>query len=230
LILSASQHAAFWQSGFLLVADLVSAAALDDLCVEADRLLRESAGRGGVRNVLLKSSLLRELATRGAPARAARALLGDDAKPTKLTVFDKTPRANWKVPWHQDLTIAVSGRRHLDGFGPWTMKEGVVHVQPPVSLLEHVLAVRLHLDETPAGNGALRVLPGTHRLGRLSDAQIAVLRQQVQEEVCPVAAGGGMLMSPLLLHASSAAEIPSRRRVLHFEYSATTLPGGLSWA
>jgi hypothetical protein len=39
-----------------------------------------------------------------------------------------------------------------------------------------------------------------------------------------------MLMSPLLLHASSAAAFPDRRRVLHLEYSAARLPGDLAWA
>jgi hypothetical protein len=32
-----------------------------------------------------------------------------------------------------------------------------------------------------------------------------------------------------LLHASSAAEAPARRRVLHVEYAAPDLPGGLAW-
>jgi ectoine hydroxylase-related dioxygenase (phytanoyl-CoA dioxygenase family) len=96
--------------------------------------------------------------------------------------------------------------------------------------LEQVIALRLHLDDTPAENGALRVLPGTHKLGRLSNRKIALLRRETQEVVCAVPAGGAMLMSPLLLHASSASDAPSRRRVLHVEFSAALLPGGLKWA
>jgi ectoine hydroxylase-related dioxygenase (phytanoyl-CoA dioxygenase family) len=92
-----------------------------------------------------------------------------------------------------------------------------------------VLALRLHLDDTPADNGALRVLPGTHRMGRLSDLRISQLRGEIQEGVCPISAGSAMLMSPLLLHASSPAASPCRRRVLHFEFSAACLPGGLEW-
>ncbi len=145
-------------------------------------------------------------------------------------MFDKTPRSNWKVPWHQDLTIAVSERREVAGFGPWSVKDGLPHVQPPASLLERIVALRLHLDDTPAANGALRVLAGTHKLGRLSAARIDALRRQIPETVCPVAAGGAMLMSPLLLHASSPSHAPLRRRVLHFEYSAADLPAGLAWA
>jgi ectoine hydroxylase-related dioxygenase (phytanoyl-CoA dioxygenase family) len=160
----------------------------------------------------------------------AAALLSRDAQPVKLTLFDKTPRSNWKVPWHQDLAISVKERRDVRDFKAWSVKEGVPYVQPPIKILERVVAVRLHLDDASAANGALRVLPGTHRLGRLSAPQIVALRQQVQEVVCDVPAGGAMLMSPLLLHASSASESPTHRRVLHFEFSDATLPDGLAWA
>lgn len=208
---------AFEASGFVLLPDLISHDELPRLRAEVDRLLSESDSRGGVRNVLAKSPDLHALAISGPPSRAARALLGPGARPTKLTIFDKTPRANWKVPWHQDLTLSVQERKDVPGFGPWTIKGGVPHVQPPVALLEQVIALRLHLDDTPAENGALRVLPGTHKLGRLSNHRIASLRRETPEVVCAVPAGGGMIMSPLLLHASSVAEVPARRRVLHFE-------------
>jgi ectoine hydroxylase-related dioxygenase (phytanoyl-CoA dioxygenase family) len=219
----------FEAAGYAVLPSLISREDLSTLQQEVDRLLSASSSRGGARNVLGKSALLQDLATAGPPAQAAAAILGSGAQPTKLTVFDKTPDANWKVPWHQDLTIAVAERREVPGFGPWTVKDGVLHVQPPTSVLENVLAIRLHLDDTPADNGALRVLPGSHRFGRLSPSQIAEIRQRTPKETCEVPAGGAMLMSPLLLHASSASDSPSRRRVLHFEYSAAPLPGGLRW-
>ena len=219
----------FEASGFLIINDLIPGDDLPRLRAEVDRLLGESDTRGGVRNVLGKSPSLYELATSGPPARAAETFLRPGARPIKLTIFDKTPHANWKVPWHQDLTISVQKQRDVPGFGPWTIKDGVPHVQPPVTVLEHVIAVRVHLDDTPSENGALRILPGTHKLGRLSEQQIASLRRQ-QEVVCPVPAGGAMLMSPLLLYASSASESPAHRRVLHFEFRAALLPGGLEWA
>jgi hypothetical protein len=218
------------ETGFALVDELVAAEALPALRTEVDRLLLESTGRGGARNVLHKSPLLRELAMGGPPAEVAATILGPEARPTKLTVFDKTPEANWKVPWHQDLIIAVAARAELPGFGPWSVKDGIPHVQPPAEVLESILAIRLHLDDTPPSNGALRVLPGSHRRGRIPEADVASLRRQCSEVVVAVHAGGALLMRPLLLHASSAAELPSRRRVLHFEYSAARLPGGLAWA
>jgi len=216
-------------AGFAIASGLLPEDALEALRGEADRILRESPERGGARNALGTSSLLRELGREGPPARWAREVLGEAARPTKLTVFDKSPRANWKVPWHQDLTLTVAERREVEGYGPWSLKGGVPHVQPPVAILEATLAFRLHLDDTQAANGALRVLPGSHRLGRLAASEIEDLRGRVPEVVCPVSAGGAMLLFPLLVHASSPARTPSRRRVLHFEYCAASLAGGLSW-
>ena len=114
--------------GFAVTAHFLSAAMLPALRAEADGLLETSSHRGGVRNALGKSLSLRELAFSGPPAQAAAAILGPTARPVKLTIFDKTSRSNWKVPWHQDLTIAVKRRLDLPGYGPWSVKDGVPHV------------------------------------------------------------------------------------------------------
>jgi hypothetical protein len=143
--------------------------------------------------------------------------------------FDKSPEVNWLVSWHQDLTLALRARVEVPGFGPWSTKSGIPHVQPPVELLRQMLTIRLHLDDADASNGALRVLPGSHRLGRLSSERIRELRAQQSDVLCAVSAGDALLMRPLLLHASSRTASPRHRRVLHIEYAAFSLPPGLRW-
>jgi len=108
--------------------------------------------------------------------------------------------------------------------------EGCIpHVQPPVEFLQQMLTVRLHLDDADESNGALRVLPGTHRLGRLSSRRIQELQRDQPEFLCVVSAGDAVLMRPLLLHASSRSASTRHRRVLHLEYAAFSLPSELSW-
>jgi ectoine hydroxylase-related dioxygenase (phytanoyl-CoA dioxygenase family) len=109
------------------------------------------------------------------------------------------------------------------------VKEGVVHVQPPVEVLQRMLTVRIHLDDTDGENGALRVIAGTHQMGRLTSEQISELREERAETLCVAAAGDALLMRPLLLHASGRSTNDRQRRVLHIEYAATELPGGLAW-
>jgi hypothetical protein len=166
-------------------------------------------------------------------SREIRALiepyLGTFARVVRSLLFDKNPEANWKVPWHQDLTIAVKERGEVEGFGPWSVKAGVVHVQPPASVLAEMLTVRLHLDDCGPENGPLRVLPGSHTLGVMDADTIADARNRIVEATCAVGAGGVVLMRPLLLHASSQATVAGHRRVVHLEFAAADLPGGLEW-
>lgn len=155
-------------------------------------------------------------------------VLGPNCFAVRGIFFDKTPDANWKVPFHQDLSIAVRQKIEVAGFGPWSEKAGAIHVQPPATILENMLTIRLHLDACDAQSGALRVVPGSHRLGKLDAAQIA-LETAKNVEVVPVSSGGAMLMRSLLLHASSPCENALHRRVIHLEFAAAPLPNGLEW-
>ncbi|MBV9852530.1 MAG: phytanoyl-CoA dioxygenase family protein [Armatimonadetes bacterium] len=220
--------------GFAVVPGVLDAETADRLIAALDAV-PEGDGvrrRGGVYAI---RNLLRDVPAIGALARSAavRALvaphLGPDAFPVRGILFDKTPDANWNVVWHQDLSIAVRERREVPGFGPWSRKAGVPHVQPPAALLERMLTVRLHLDDCGEDNGPLRVLPGSHRHGRLDAEAIQEWRARVPEVTCPVPRGGALLMRPLLLHASSDAQTPRHRRVIHLEFAAEGLPGGLEW-
>src|SRR5258708_454393 len=114
--------------------------------------------------------------------------------PVRAIYFDKSPDANWLVSWHQDLTLALRARVEVPGFGPWSIKDGVPHVQPPIEFLQQMLTIRLHLDDADESNGALRVLPGSHRFGRLSSERIQELRAQQMEHLCAVSAGDALLM------------------------------------
>jgi len=188
-----------------------------------------SEAKGGVRN-LLAIGQVRELAASPSVRTLVAPILGPEAFPVRGILFDKTADANWKVPWHQDVTVAVKSRIDADGFGPWSVKAGVLHVQPPAEVLERMLTVRIHLDDCPRENGALRVLPGTHRFGKIPEAEVAGWVERVPETVCELAAGGVLLMRPLLLHASSAATRVGHRRVIHLDFANTKLPNGLEWA
>ena len=147
---------------------------------------------------------------------------------TKAIYFDKPAGSNWLVAWHQDLMINVASRvANAPGYGPWTAKAGWVAVQPPVAVLENTVTIRLHLDDCDATNGALKVVPGSHRQGVVPAE--AIVNQTPRAVACPVPAGGAMLMKPLLLHASNRSTGARPRRVIHLEFSAQELPAGLAW-
>src|SRR5262245_42517408 len=141
--------------GFAIVPTVLSPDAIGAL---EQVLPRPSDEAGGIRNLLAISEIAALAASPAVRALIDR-VLGRDACPVRGIRFDKTPVANWKVSWHQDLTIAVKERREVADYGPWSEKAGVTHVQPPSQILEAMLAFRLHIDESAAANGPLRVLP-----------------------------------------------------------------------
>jgi ectoine hydroxylase-related dioxygenase (phytanoyl-CoA dioxygenase family) len=191
--------------------------------------VRERGGIFAVRNLLDVSPAVQRIARSPVIRELISPLLGSECFPVRGILFDKIPGANWKVPWHQDVTIAVQDRIEIDGFGPWSIKAAVLHVQPPAMVLENMLSVRLHLDARDEGNGALRVIPGSHQHGRIPEDKIPSVRFDAPETVCAVGVGGALLMRPLLLHAFSASRAPEHRRVIHLDFAAVQLPLGMNW-
>jgi len=189
----------------------------------------EGPRRGGLRDVLDNLPALRSTSNHTAIRAIVDQVLGENAFVVRATLFDKTEASNWKVPWHQDVTIAVTERHDATGYGPWSSKAGVTHVQPPSEVLERMVTVRIHLDACPASNGALRVMPRTHRLGKLNQNEVGPYINETHSICCEAAIGESLVMRPLLLHASSAAEHPGHRRVLHFDYAIGNLAAGLEW-
>ena len=193
------------------------------------RLSRGQSVFGG-RN-LLEIPDIAALAASSAVRAMVEPIVGPSARPVRALYFDKTPQANWPVLWHQDLSLALAARHEIEGWGPWTLKGGVPHVQPPPQILDEMLAVRIHLDDCGPDNGPLRVLPATRKMGRLDRNRVSELRRTIVEVACTGTSGSVLLMRPLLLHASSPAKAPAHRRVIHIEFApADLLPPPLSWA
>jgi len=217
--------AAIEADGFAIVPKAVDEQTIDALIWGLER----AHGGSLLRNVLRAVPGVRELAMAPPIRSLVEPVLGQNAFAVRGLFFDKTQEANWKVPWHQDLTIAVKERLEVQGFGPWSIKEGVPHVQPPVALLERMLTLRVHLDDCGELNGPLKVLSGSHRTGLLGAEANQAWRRKAEAKPCFVPRGGILVMRPLLLHGSSSAQLPHHRRVIHLEFAAELLPDGLAW-
>jgi ectoine hydroxylase-related dioxygenase (phytanoyl-CoA dioxygenase family) len=149
--------------------------------------------------------------------------------PVRVLLFDKTPAANWAVPWHQDRTIAVKARHDVAGFGPWSGKGDVHYVEPPISILEGMLTLRLFVDDCDDDNGPLEVAIGSHQVGRLPLGELASMVRHSAIVVGTGRAGDVLVMKALAVHSSKRARSPAHRRVLHVDYATSALPAPLEW-
>jgi ectoine hydroxylase-related dioxygenase (phytanoyl-CoA dioxygenase family) len=213
------QTSAIETEGFAIIPGIFSPT---EIAVIADALSRSPLprSRAGIRHAMRHPSVAK-LANSTRLLQLAQQALGDGAFPFRATLFDKSPGANWLVVWHQDTALPLSERREVEGWGPWSTKDGITYAHAPATALSKVLALRVHLDDSTVRNGSLRVLPGTHMLGVLDDDAIHQLGGQVAALDCIVPAGGVLVMRPLLVHASSKSLEATPRRVLHIEYAAS---------
>jgi hypothetical protein len=161
--------------------------------------------------------------------RIAIEALGASARPVRAVLFDKSEEANWSAGWHQDRTIAVREQREVEGYGPWSVKGGAVHVEPPFEILRDMITLRAHLDDCDADNAPLLVAPGSHRLGRLPIAAIDDAAARLGSVCCLARLGDIWVYATPILHASDRAKQPRRRRVLQVDFSAGPLAAGLEW-
>jgi ectoine hydroxylase-related dioxygenase (phytanoyl-CoA dioxygenase family) len=223
----------FIDSGFLIIYSLFSDSECDLLASELSALFVRQQNFaenkiGGVRNLFKNSFHVTEVATSIKLVSILESLLCRKVFPVRAIFFDKTTESNWRVPWHQDLSVAVAKQIEMPDFTAWSIKDEILHVQPPREILEGMVTVRLHLDDCHADNGALKVISGSHVGGKLNTTEISEWTKK-EAVICEVPKGGALLIRPLLLHSSSCAKNPSHRRVLHIEYSTVELPSGLKW-
>ena len=222
-----SQDATFERDGFKHFPQAVDESALDRLTA-----LFGGASAAGARLNAAALARIGDLISRaGAIGQVASKLCDRPPFAVRAILFYKQPEMNWSLDWHQDRTINVAERIEQTGFDHWTVKQGLLHVEPPPSVIAQMVTLRVHLDEVPENNGPLRVLPGSHLLGRVPEGDIETLAVRVREFSCLAKCGDVWAYRTAIVHASSsvAAGLGSRR-VLQLDYACDDLPPPLQWA
>jgi ectoine hydroxylase-related dioxygenase (phytanoyl-CoA dioxygenase family) len=194
--------------GYGIVPECLSSQQCEQLIelLSADPIARS---RAGARH-LMSTPAITTLANDDRLTDLAKSWLGSPAIPFRATLFEKSGAKNWLIPWHQDTALPFENRFDQPGWGPWSEKAGVI---------SRVIALRVHLDASDADNGPLRVVPGSHQAGVLSDEKVAEFVSANDEVECCVPQGGVIAMRPLIIHSSSKVRSARPRRVLHIEYA-----------
>lgn len=147
---------------------------------------------------------------------------------TKAIYFNKPQTQNWSVGWHQDIPINVVEKIPTNGYTSWTLKKEISSVCPPEEILHDTFTLRIHLDDTNEQNGAVNVIPGSHKK-RHTDDEIKTITSNSNSATCYVNQGGVHLMKPLILHSSPRSTTQKKRRVIHLEFCSHELPNGMQW-
>lgn len=217
----------FAAQGFLPLASFMSTPWQQKITQAALNLAITDAA--GVRSIDKKVPCISAYLSSDEFKQQAANLIPVDAQLVRALWFDKTPQTNWHVSWHQDKTVAVSQRFDDPHWHNWTLKDGIIHVQPPLDVLNNMYTLRIHLDDTDEHNGCLKVIPSSHLFGIFPSEQIPLIINQHPAIACTAQQGDALIMRPHLLHASNKSLMPAHRRVLHLEFSTWQLPAGINW-
>lgn len=123
--------------------------------------------------------------------RIAKAILGENADMRFSSTITKTRESGNRLDWHQDSAYDRDANPYLDRITCWTA-----------------------ISAATAGNGCLRIIPGSHRRGLLPhsvskafppDLECASL-DETEAEIVEMAPGQILVIHPLLLHASGKNE------------------------
>ncbi len=128
------------------------------------------------------------------------AALGSDAQLIKATYFWSPKAADKHLTWHQDLS-----------FKSRSIKKG------KESVLQNIFSIRVHLDDTNQKNGALKLIPGSHKK-ILNAREIALITENSIPQIGEVQAGGVQIIQPMILHAITSNHQQKNRRLIHLEF------------
>lgn len=222
------------QNGFTVIDDIYNGDEIAELISTIDKAdqsnptFRKTADLFAIRQFLKEIPQVKQVIFNEKLKQLIESIFGVGYFIVKSIYFDKPEQSNWFVAWHQDLTISVDQKIDLPGYTSWTSKQNQFAVQPPIEILKDNFTIRIHLDDTDADNGALKVLSGSHLKDIYRPENIDWSVES--ETICDVKRGGAMIMRPLLMHASDRTVNDQKRRVIHIEFSRAELPGEIEWS
>jgi hypothetical protein len=131
------------RDGFAIASNILDSATISLVINHLNQLQKDQSTnaiscRGinayGIRDLFNVVPITKAIANSQILLNLVQPILGSKARAVRGIFFDKNAEANWKVAWHQDLTIAVCEKLEVKGYGSWSIKAGIVHVA------KHVIA------------------------------------------------------------------------------------------
>ncbi len=164
----------FSKNGFEIIDNILTANELNPIKLELEQLALPIL-TAGVRNADKKFPSIDTLITSKKLLDKAKGYLKGKPSVVCVILFDKT--------------ICVSEKKEINDWGPWSLKDGIHHVQPPLNTLNQMVTFRIHLDNSTLETGYLRVIPKSHSQGILSNSQIQEIASKQKAVDCVAEAG-----------------------------------------
>ena len=207
-----AHRAALAEHGYVALENYMDAGLLARMRTRVDELFLEEGDQAGsefrteagarrLANLADKGAVFREAISRPEILGLVESVLGPEFKLSSLNVRSATPLSNSLQPLHVDMGLVADDRGYAVCNTVWM------------------------LDDFTLENGALRVIPGSHRWRRRPQDSVADLYAEYPGEALVTGrAGTVVVMNAHLWHGGTANRTAHERRALHGFYCRRDIP------
>ena len=200
------------EHGFTILENYMEAEFLDRMRVRVEELFAEEGANAGsefrreeharrLANLVDKGAVFREAIVRQEVIALVESVLGPRFKLSSLNVRSADPQSNSLQPLHVDMGLVRDEKGYAVCNTVWM------------------------LDDFTLDNGALRVVPGSHRWGQRPQDQLADPNAAHPDEILVTgSAGTVVVMNAHLWHGGTANRTDRERRALHGFYCRYDIP------
>ncbi|HUS05228.1 MAG TPA: phytanoyl-CoA dioxygenase family protein [Bryobacteraceae bacterium] len=205
-------HRQLEEAGYIILENFMSPGLLSALRTRVDELFEQEGEDAGAEfrqepntrrlaNLVDKGAAFQQIIVMPEILAAVTEVLGPDFKLSSLNARSANPHSNSGQPLHADMGLIADEKGYSVCNTVWI------------------------LDDFTPENGALRVIPGSHRLGKLPQDVLADLAAPHPEEVLITGrAGTVVVMNAHAWHGGTANRTAAHRRALHAFYCRADKP------
>jgi ectoine hydroxylase-related dioxygenase (phytanoyl-CoA dioxygenase family) len=200
------------ETGYTVLEDYMGAALLDAMRARVDTLLAEEGAAAGsefkteenarrLANLVDKGEVFREAIARPEMLALVESVLGEGFKLSSLNMRSANPNSSSVQPFHIDMGLLPDGKGYAVCNCVWM------------------------LDDFTLENGALRVIPGSHKWGKKPQDELAdACASHPQELLVTGPAGTVVVMNAHAWHGGTANRTDKERRALHSFFCRHDIP------
>jgi ectoine hydroxylase-related dioxygenase (phytanoyl-CoA dioxygenase family) len=200
------------ETGFTVLEDYMGPALLDHARARVEQLLDEEGASAGsefkteenarrLANLVDKGEVFREAISRPEMLALVASVLGDGFKLSSLNMRSANPQSSSVQPFHIDMGLLPDSKGYAVCNCVWM------------------------LDDFTLENGALRVIPGSHKWGKKPQEELAdTYAAHPQQLLVTGRAGTVVVMNAHAWHGGTANRTDKERRALHSFFCRHDIP------
>ncbi len=150
--------------------------------------------------------------------------LGRDYSLMRSTFYDNRISKPESIVWQQRNRISLREKTETKGYSDWKSEDGGFSAVLPDQILQDLVVVRIHIDDSDENNGGLKIFKGSHSQ-ILDEAAIKVISENGLPSNCEILSGGIQIIKPLLLQSEFERKTSKKNRIVELVFSSIDFPG-----